>query len=90
VLTVPDEDAVLRACAVARRRCPGIFIAARIGLVSKSKAASRVGANSVIVDEMATAEAMLRVVLDRLSPAAAEEVKVKEQEVTEEAPQAPS
>lgn len=90
VLTVPDEDAVLRACAVARRRCPGIFIAARIGLVSKSKAASRVGANSVIVDEMATAEAMLRVVLDRLSPAAADEVKVKEQEVTEEAPQAPS
>ena len=89
VLTVPDEDAVLRACAVARRRCPGIFIAARTGLVSKSKAASRVGANSVIVDEMATAEAMLQVVLDRLSPAAADEVKVKEQEATEEAPQAP-
>ncbi len=90
VLTVPDEDAVLRACAVARRRCPGIFIAARTGLVSKSKAASRIGANSVIVDELATAEAMLQVVLDRLSPAAADEGKVKEPEATKEAPQAPS
>ncbi len=66
ILTVPDEDAVIQACAVARRRAPDIFIAARTGLVSKSSAASRLGADHVVVDEIVAAEAMLRVVVKRL------------------------
>ncbi|MHC4109339.1 MAG: cation:proton antiporter domain-containing protein, partial [Planctomycetota bacterium] len=44
ILTVPDEEAVLRACAVARRRSPTMFIAARTGLLSKSRAATEIGA----------------------------------------------
>ncbi len=69
ILTIPDEDAVMRACAVARRRAPDIFILARTGLVSKSALTARVGADQVVVDEMATAEAMLRVVAERLRAA---------------------
>ncbi len=66
VLTVPDEEAVLRSCAVARRRSPSIFIAVRTGLAAKSGAASDIGADHVTVDELATAEAMMRVVMERL------------------------
>ena len=66
ILTVPDEEAVMRACAVARRRAPNIFIAARTGLLSKSTTATKLGADHVTVDEMATAEAMLQVVVERL------------------------
>jgi CPA2 family monovalent cation:H+ antiporter-2 len=67
ILTIPDEDAVMRACAVARRRAPDLFIAARTGLLSKSSAATKIGADHVTVDEMATAEAMVRVVMDRVA-----------------------
>jgi CPA2 family monovalent cation:H+ antiporter-2 len=73
ILTVPDEEAVLRACALARRRSPSLFIAARTGLVSKSRAAVDIGADHVTVDEMATAEAMVRVLMDRLDLHEAEE-----------------
>ncbi len=66
ILTVPDEDAVLRACAMARRRTPSIFIAARTGLAARGKAASRSGADVVVVDEVAAAEAMARVVAARM------------------------
>jgi CPA2 family monovalent cation:H+ antiporter-2 len=68
VLTIPDEDAVLRACDVARRRAPKIYIAARTALVTKGNAASEIGADHVTVDEMATAEAMCLVVRKRLAP----------------------
>ena len=80
ILTIPDEDAVMRACAVARRRAPDIFILARTGLVSKSALTARVGADQVVVDEMATAEAMLRVVAERLRAAEPQEVEVIEPE----------
>jgi CPA2 family monovalent cation:H+ antiporter-2 len=66
ILTVPDEEAVLRACAVARRRSPSLFIAARTGLLSKSRAATDIGADHVTVDEMAAAEAMVRAMMDHL------------------------
>jgi CPA2 family monovalent cation:H+ antiporter-2 len=72
VLTIPDEDAVMRACAVAKRRSPQIFVAARTALVAKSHAATHNGADAVVVDEMATAEAMLRVVIERLQRPAAQ------------------
>ena len=66
VLTIPDEEAVLRTCAVARRRAPGIFIAARTRVVSKREALIEVGADSVTVDETSAAAEMLRAVVDRI------------------------
>jgi CPA2 family monovalent cation:H+ antiporter-2 len=82
ILTVPDEEAVLRACAVARRRSPSLLIAARTGLLSKSRATTDIGADHVVVDELATAEAMVRLLMDHLG--------LRADEVIEEvAPQEP-
>ena len=64
VLTIPDEEAALRTCAVARRRAPGIFIAARARVVSKRGGLREVGADSVTVDETSAATDMLRAVMD--------------------------
>ncbi len=83
VLTIPDEDAVIRACDVARRRAPKIFIAARTALVSKGSAASEIGADHVTVDEMATAEAMCLVVRERLQPVAPVADAIESDEVVE-------
>ncbi|MCP4589781.1 MAG: hypothetical protein GY842_03475 [bacterium] len=66
VLTIPDEEAALRACAAARRRVPGIFIATRTRVVSKQAGLVEVGADHVTVDEMAAAEVMLRAVVDHI------------------------
>ncbi len=81
ILTVPDEDAVLRACVIARRRSPTMFIAVRTGLLSHSHAATDIGADHVTVDEVATAEAMVRVVMDRLDLAEPEEIEIKQAEL---------
>lgn len=59
VLTIPDERATIRACQVARRLAPELFIVARIGHVSRQAAAESAGADRVIVEETATAEEML-------------------------------
>ncbi|MCH9001995.1 MAG: cation:proton antiporter, partial [Planctomycetes bacterium] len=67
VLTIPDEEAVLRTCAVARRRAPGVFIAARTRVVSKRAGLMEVGADSVTVDETSAAAEMLRVVMARIN-----------------------
>ncbi len=66
ILTIPDEEAALRACALARRRRPKMFIAARTGLLAGQGAALATGADHVVVEEMATAEALARVVMDKL------------------------
>ncbi|MHC4588786.1 MAG: cation:proton antiporter domain-containing protein [Planctomycetota bacterium] len=84
ILTVPDEEAVLRACAVARRRSPSLFISARTGLLSKSRPLADIGADHVIVDEMAAAEAMVRVIMDHLGLTPPEEEEVIEAPVQEE------
>ncbi len=65
ILTIPDEEAALRTCAVARRREPDIFIAARTRVVSKRAGLMEGGADHVTVDEIAAADEMLRVVMDR-------------------------
>ena len=67
VLTIPDEEAVLRACAVARRRAPDVFIAARTRVLSKRAGLMEVGADSVTVDETSAAAEMLRVVMARIN-----------------------
>ncbi len=66
VLTIPDEEAVLRACAVARQLASKVFIAARTRVVSKQAGLMEVGANSVTVDETAAATEMLRAVMSGL------------------------
>ena len=73
VLTIPDEEAVLRTCAVARRRAPEIFIAARTRVVSKKAGLMEVGADSVTVDEMSAALTMLRAVMACIEAGANEE-----------------
>jgi len=65
VLTIPDEEAALRACATARRRVPDIFIAARTTVVPKRATLVEFGADHVTVDETAAAEALVRAVMGR-------------------------
>ena len=73
VLTIPDEEAVLRTCAVARRRAPDLFIAARTRVVSKRAGLREVGADSVTVDETSAAAQMLRAVMVCINAATEEE-----------------
>ncbi|MHC4091575.1 MAG: cation:proton antiporter domain-containing protein [Planctomycetota bacterium] len=73
VLTIPDEEAVLRTCAVARQRAPDIFIVARTRVVSKRVGLVEVGANSVTVDETSAAAEMLRAVMACIDAGAEEE-----------------
>ncbi|MDX2116327.1 MAG: cation:proton antiporter [Planctomycetota bacterium] len=71
VLTIPDEESVLRACKIARELKPDIFIIARTNFVSQGVVAAGMGADGVVVEEMATAremEIVVKKVLDmRLS-----------------------
>ncbi|MBX3358018.1 MAG: cation:proton antiporter [Phycisphaeraceae bacterium] len=67
VLTIPDDDAVLRACQSIRAAKPDIFIAVRTSYLSSAFAATGVGADEVTVAEVATAEAMARQVLRKLT-----------------------
>lgn len=78
ILSIPDEEAVLRACAVARRRAPGIFIAARTRVVSKRADLMQAGADSITVDETSAAPEMLRAVIDRIGPGADGELPKRE------------
>jgi Kef-type K+ transport system membrane component KefB len=67
ILTIPDEDAMIRACATARAVNPGLFIAARAGYLSRGLAARQAGADHVTVEELATAEVMERQVVEALT-----------------------
>jgi len=66
ILTIPDDEAVTRACVAARRLAPQVFIAARMGVVSHLDMAREAGADHVTVDELAAAEAMVSAVMDRV------------------------
>ena len=67
ILTVPDEQAVIDACAQARQLAPEIFISARTNHVSKAMQASQAGADQVTVQEVVTARAMQEGVIKRFS-----------------------
>jgi CPA2 family monovalent cation:H+ antiporter-2 len=67
VLTMPDEQTVLNACAIARRLQPNIFIAARINFAGHQRLARDLGADLVVVEELETANAMKQAVLKRLT-----------------------
>jgi CPA2 family monovalent cation:H+ antiporter-2 len=58
ILTMPDEEAVLRSCRLIRLIHPGVFIAARVNMLSKGLQAMQLGADHTVVEELATAQAM--------------------------------
>jgi hypothetical protein len=66
ILTIPDEEAVLRACRFIRTHRHNIFIAARVNALSKGLQAMQLGADHAVVEELATAEAMAAQVLLKL------------------------
>lgn len=72
ILTIPDEEAMLRACEVIRGMAPRIFIATRTSFLSRAILARDMGADHVIVEEMETAQAMERQVLAAIKARAAE------------------
>lgn len=72
LLTIPDDEATLRACRTVRALSPTVFIAARTSFLSKAMIAAQLGADEVVVEEVATAETMARQVLARLARRAAE------------------
>jgi CPA2 family monovalent cation:H+ antiporter-2 len=61
-ITFPDQESTLRACRVAKGLNPNVFIIARTNFLSRAMVAMNLGANEAVVEEMATAEAMDRVV----------------------------
>ncbi len=66
ILTMPDEEATLQACRVIRGLRPDIFIAARANVLSKALQAMQLGADHVVVEELAAAEAMAAQVLQKI------------------------
>jgi len=66
VLTIPDDDATLRACRAIRQAAPKVYIAARTPYLSRAIQATELGADHVTVEEMATAKDMATQVMARL------------------------
>lgn len=66
IITVPDEEAVLKACRVVRELSPSVFIAARMSFLSQALRAKEFGADYVTVEEIATGDLMARDVLDKI------------------------
>lgn len=67
ILTIPDDEATLRACQAVRASSPDVFIAARTSYLSKAIAATELGADYVTVEEVVTAQDMAKHVMNRLS-----------------------
>lgn len=65
VLTIPDEEAAVRASHAISRMRPGILIVARATLASRTTLANLLGAEQVVVDEQATAKAMRDLIVSR-------------------------
>jgi CPA2 family monovalent cation:H+ antiporter-2 len=70
VLTVPDDQAMLRACKAVRGVNANAYIAARTNYLSTAFLAREQGASHVTVEELATAEAMVREILARIGASA--------------------
>lgn len=66
ILSIPDEDSAMKACPVIRTLNPTIFIAARANYLSRAMLLQDAGADHVIVEEMATAQAMEKEVMARI------------------------
>ena len=62
ILTIPDEDSVLRACQSAKQIKPDVYVVVRATYVSQGIVAAGLGADGVVVEEMATAKEMERAI----------------------------
>lgn len=71
-LTIPDEEAVLRATEVAKRLKPEIYIVARTNYSSKGLQASQLGADAVIKAEQAVARQFYEMLRQKLREDAGE------------------
>jgi CPA2 family monovalent cation:H+ antiporter-2 len=67
VLTIPDEAAARRGAALARRHCAHLFIVTRVPHLASELGVRKAGADQVVVDEAAAADAMVRAVMIGLS-----------------------
>lgn len=68
LLTMPDDEAVLRATRHIREMNGSCYIAARTHYLSGAFLAKEAGADHVTVEEMATAEAMARQIAQKFAP----------------------
>ncbi|MCC6678927.1 MAG: NAD-binding protein [Phycisphaerales bacterium] len=68
-VTIPDGDEAVRACAAARTLAPEVHIAARITFLSQGIGALTAGANTITVEEIATAKSMARKVSQQVAEA---------------------
>jgi len=80
LLTIPDQEAMLRACKAIRGINERAFVAVRANVLSKGLMAKELGADHVTVEEIATADAMAVQVLQKL----------RERVGTDPAPQTPN
>ena len=69
VLTMPDERDAVRAAEVANAVKPECWIVARTNFVSQGLLARKLGADAVVVEEVATAEAIAKLVGDHADAA---------------------
>ena len=84
VLTIPDEEAALRACQVARRMVPQLYIAVRTSFPEKGKRAEQLGADHVTVEEFAAAEDLCHAITSRIAVMALPSELVEREPVTQE------
>lgn len=68
VLTIPDDDAAIRACRLIRQMNPTIFIATRVSYLSRAGTAMEHGADLVTAEEDVTAQELAKRVTIRLAP----------------------
>jgi CPA2 family monovalent cation:H+ antiporter-2 len=66
-LTIPDDDAAVRACNVAIRLAPTIYIVARLNSLGKGNLARSSGAREVIVEEITAAKYVRDAVMKELA-----------------------
>lgn len=85
IITIPDEDAVLRACSVVRKLAPKMFIAVRTNFFSKAMLATEAGADLVTVEEWATAQLMAAEVAKHLGREAPKATAPRAERIAEEA-----
>lgn len=67
ILTIPDEDAVERANAAAKRLRPDVFVAVRVSTLRRGKWAEALGADAIVVEEKAAADSMSKLITGRLA-----------------------
>ena len=66
VITIPDDEATLRAIATARILSATTFIACRTGYLSGAFRAYEAGADHAVVEEVVTADAMEKQIFEKL------------------------